>query len=221
LVNSKVNIILFGPPGAGKGTQTDNIVKFFNLYKVSAGDLLRNEIKNNTPLGKKIKSTLETGSFVSDEIINNLIREILLEKKIYNNLIFDGYPRNIDQARNLDVLLNKSKQKISCALSLNVDKDAIIKRILGRQTCIKCGLIFNKYFYPANEENHFCDPKFLTKRTDDNEDTIINRYEIYLARTLPILNFYKQQNLLREVNGMLKIDQIFEEIRSIISSLKG
>ena len=216
-----MNIIMFGPPGAGKGTQADNIVKSYNLYKISSGHLLREEIKNKSNLGIKIKSILEQGSFVSDDIINNLIRKILSDKKFYNRLIFDGYPRNLNQAKNLDSLLKKYNQKISCVLSLNVDKQIIIKRILGRQTCNNCGLIFNEYFNPATKKNHSCDPKFLDKRSDDNEEAIAKRFENYISKTLPILDFYKQQDLLHQINGLAKIDQIFVEIRAIIASLEA
>ena len=213
-------IILFGPPGAGKGTQAIKIVKNFNLHKVSTGDLLREEIKNNTDLGSKIESIMDEGTLVSDNIINDLITKILSNKKFYNRLIFDGYPRNLEQAINLDTLIKKYKQKISCVLSLNVDKESILKRILGRQTCANCGLIFNKYFHPASSKNHSCDPKFLNKRSDDNKKIIINRFETYLNKTLPILDFYKEQNLLHQINGMAKIDQIFDEICGIIASLE-
>ena len=216
-----MNIILFGPPGAGKGTQADNIVKNFNLHKVSTGDLLRNEIKNNTKLSNKIKSTIENGSLAPDDIINSLIEKILSDKKFYNRLIFDGYPRNLSQAKNLNLLLKQFNQKISCVLCLNVDRESVIKRILGRQICSNCGLIFNKYFKLAINKNHTCDPKFLSKRSDDNEKTIINRFEIYIDKTLPILDFYKEQNLLHQINGMAEIDQIFVEIRSIIASLEA
>ena len=123
-----MNIILFGPPGAGKGTQADNIVQNFNLHKVSTGDLLRNEIKNNTKLSNKIKSLIENGSLVPDDIINSLITKILSDKKFYNRLIFDGYPRNLNQAKNLNLLLNQFNQKISCVLCLNVDKKLVTKR---------------------------------------------------------------------------------------------
>ena len=215
-----MNIILFGPPGAGKGTQANNIVKDFNLHKVSTGDLLRDEIENNTDLGSKIKSILEQGLLASDDIINDLIVKILSNKKYYNRLIFDGYPRNLNQARSLDLLLKKYNEKIYCVLSLNVDKESIIKRLSGRQTCTKCGLIFNKFFYAATNINHSCDPKFLTERFDDNEKTIINRFETYLNKTLPILNYYKKQNLLHQINGMKKIDQIYEEIQGVITSLE-
>jgi len=215
-----VNIILFGPPGAGKGTQATKIVRKFNLHKVSTGDLLREEIKNNTDLGNKIKSMMDAGSLISDNIINDLITKVISNKKFYNRLIFDGYPRNLKQAKNLDSQIKKYKQKISCVLSLNVDKESIIKRISGRQTCVNCGLIFNEYYYPASSKNHSCDPKFLNKRSDDNKKTIINRFETYLNKTLPILDFYKEQNLLHQINGMAKIDQIFDEICGIIASLE-
>ena len=211
---------MFGPPGAGKGTQATKVVKKFNLHKVSTGDLLREEIKNNTDLGNKIKSIMDRGSLISDNIINDLITKVISNKKFYNRLIFDGYPRNLKQAKNLDSQIKKYKQKISCVLSLNVDKESIIKRISGRQICVNCGLIFNEYYYPASSKNHSCDQKFLNKRSDDNKKTIINRFETYLNKTLPILDFYKEQNLLHQINGMAKIDQIFDEICGIIASLE-
>ena len=215
-----MNIILFGPPGAGKGTQAAKIVKNFDLYKVSTGGLLREEIKNKTDLGNKIKSMMDQGSLIPDNIINDLIIKVLSNKKSYNRLIFDGYPRNLEQAKYLDSQIKKYNQKISCVLSLNVDKESAIKRILGRQTCANCGLIFNKYYHPASNKNHSCDLKFLSKRSDDNKITIMNRFETYLNKTLPIIDFYREQNLLHKINGMAKIDRIFDEIRGIIASLE-
>ena len=216
-----MNIILFGPPGAGKGTQSNNIVNFFKLHKISTGDLLRNEVKNNTKLGDKINLIIKKGALVSDDIINDLIVNILSDNKFYNRLIFDGYPRNLYQAKTLDILLKKYNQKISCVLCLNVDKNLIVKRILGRQICTNCELIFNEYYHPSTIKNHNCGPKFLDKRSDDNEKTIISRYETYLEKTLPILDFYKEQNLLHQINGMADIDQIFKEIQGIIASLEA
>ena len=216
-----MNIILFGPPGAGKGTQSNNIVNFFKLHKVSTGDLLRNEVRNNTKLGDKINLIIKEGSLVSDDIINDLIVNILSDNKFFNRLIFDGYPRNLYQAKTLDILLKKYNQKISCVLCLNVDKHLIVKRILGRQICTNCELIFNEYYHPSTIKNHNCDPKYLDKRSDDNEKTIIYRYETYLEKTLPILDFYKEQNLLHQINGMADIDQIFKEIQAIIASLEA
>jgi len=215
-----VNIILFGPPGSGKGTQANNLVKDFKLYKISTGDILRKEIKNNTILGNKIKPTINEGLLVSDDIINDLIKKVLFDKKVGNRLIFDGYPRNLNQARELDLLIKKDNQKISCVLSFDVDKESVIKRILGRQICSNCGMIFNEYFNPATKENHNCDNKFLHKRSDDTENTIRSRFEAYLEKALPILNFYKKQNLLHQINGMAKIDDIYKKIRGIIDSIE-
>ena len=215
-----MNIILFGPPGAGKGTQADNISKKFNLHKVSTGELLREEINKNTELGLKIKSIMAAGSLVSDDIINDLIMKIFSSKKHSNRIIFDGYPRNLSQAKSLDLLVKKHYQKISCVLSLNVDKEIIIKRILGRQVCSNCGLIFNKYFKPATKDNHECDEKYLSKRSDDYEKVIANRYETYLNITFPILEFYENQNLLHKINGDAEINVIYKEIEAIIASLE-
>ena len=147
-----MNIILFGPPGAGKGTQAIKIVKAYDLYKISTGDLLREEINKGTSLGNNIKSKIDKGLLMSDNVINDLIKNVLSNKKFYNRLIFDGYPRNLEQAKNLDVQIKSYNQKISCVLSLKVDKETIIKRILGRQTCTSCGLIFNEYFFPSTKK---------------------------------------------------------------------
>ena len=216
-----MNIILFGPPGAGKGTQSDNVANKFNFYKISTGDLLRTEINNNTVLGNKIKSRIDKGLFVSDEIITNLIINVLSNKKYYNRLVFDGYPRNINQAKSLDILLRKYKQKISCVLNLNVDKELLIKRILGRIICSKCGLTFNKYFNPPQNDMHKCEASFLMTRTDDNEKTIKNRYDTYSSQTLPVLAYYKDQKILHEIDGTCEINAIYDQICSIITSLEA
>tara|TARA_B110000014_G_C20037753_1_gene539185 strand:+ start:335 stop:985 length:651 start_codon:yes stop_codon:yes gene_type:complete len=215
-----VNIILFGPPGAGKGTQASYISKKFKLHKVSTGDLLRSEIKKKSNLGNEIKSLLDEGSLVSDKIIENLIVRILTDKNVYNRLIFDGYPRNLVQAESLHSLLEKRDQKISCVFSLKVDKETIIKRILGRQVCTNCGDTFNKYYKTLDSKVHTCNPRFLSQRSDDNESTIVSRYETYLKKTFPILEFYKNQNLLREINGDSEISLIYKEIEHIIASLE-
>ena len=215
-----MNIIIFGPPGAGKGTQSDYLVKQFSLFKVSTGDLLRNEVEKKTELGNKIKNIIDHGEFISDQIINDLIKKFLNDKKIKNRLIFDGYPRNLNQAKDLNLSLKENKQKISCVLYLEVEKEIVIKRILGRQFCSKCGLTFNIFFNPSTKDNHKCDSSFLQKRTDDTEKTVKNRFETYKDKTLPILNFYKEQNLLHKINGMAKIGEISKEIHAIISSIE-
>ena len=215
-----MNIILFGPPGAGKGTQAAKILKNFNLHKISTGNLLREEIKKETRLGKEIKPIIDRGLLISDDIINNLIDKILSNKEYHNRLIFDGYPRNLNQAKSLDSLIKKYNQKISCALSLNVDKETIIKRVLGRLICTKCGLTFNKYFNPPQKEKYDCNLNFLKTRTDDNEETIKSRLDTYIKQTLPLLDYFKEQKILHKVDGTGEIDQIYNEIRGIITTLE-
>ena len=134
-------------------------------------------------------------------------------------MIFDGYPRNLNQAKNLENLIKKHNQKISCILSLNVDLDTIIKRILGRKICSKCGNIFNEFFNPSTPSNHRCDPKFLHMRSDDNVNTIKNRFATYEKETLPILKYYEGMKLLHQIDGIMEINQIYGQIRGIIDSL--
>ena len=215
-----MNIILFGPPGSGKGTQADKIVKNFNLHKVSTGDLLREEIEKKTDLGMKIKSEIDKGLLISDDIISGIIVKILSNKKSIDNLIFDGYPRNLNQAKSLDTLIKKHNQKISCALNLNIDKETIIKRVFGRLICTKCGLTFNKYLNPPKEESHNCGLNYLKSRSDDSEKTIKNRIEIYTNKTLPILDFYEDHKILHKIDATGEINKIYEEIRGIITSLE-
>ena len=216
-----MNILLFGPPGAGKGTQADNLVKEFNFFKVSTGDLIRNEINKDNSLGRKMKSFIDVGKLVPDADINDLIEKILSNKKYFDRLIFDGYPRNSNQAKSLDSLLNKHDQKIKVVFSLKVDQKTIVKRILGRQVCSKCGLIFNTFFNKSIKEKHSCESKYLKTRSDDNEETLKERLKIYEIETSPVLNYYRGHNLLNEVDGMREIHEIYKEIRGIIRSLES
>ena len=215
-----MNIVLFGPPGAGKGTQADNLVKDFNLFKISTGDLLREEVEKGNKLGNKIKSLIDKGSFVPDNIIDDLVKNVISNKSYNSRLVFDGYPRNLNQAKKLDMLMKDNNQKISCVLNLIVNENTIFKRIIGRQICTNCKLIFNDFFNPPNNQQHKCDPKFLQKRSDDTEETLRKRFSTYNKSTLPILDYYDDQNLLTKIDGINKIDEIYKEIRQIISSLK-
>ncbi len=181
-----MNIILFGPPGAGKGTQAKYLVKKLNGFQISTGEILRSEIKNNTEIGKKIINDMDSGRFVSDEIVNDLIKNIIFDPNKKNRLIFDGYPRSLQQAKNLDLLLESSGQKIDYIFFLNVNKEIILQRIEKR--------------------------KILEKRSDDETQTILKRYDTYMKTTKPVLDFYSKNPNFKEIDGSEEIDQITKKI---------
>ena len=190
-----MNIVIFGPPGAGKGTQSKFIVKKFNLYQLSTGDLLRNEINNKTQLGSQIASIINSGELVSDKIVSNLIEKFVSNDTYKDKIIFDGYPRTLMQARNLDSLLRKYKQKIDIVLKLSVSLETVKKRILERQS--------------------------QEKRADDNEEIAIKRYQTYEKTSEPVIEYYKQSNLLKVVNGEAGISEINSEISGLMDAIKG
>ncbi len=186
-----MNIILFGPPGAGKGTQAKYLVKKLNNFQISTGDILREEIKNNSDIGKKIIDVMNDGRFVSDDIVNQLLEKQVFDPQKKNKLIFDGYPRSINQAKNLDLLLDSSNQKIDFVFFLNVNKETIIKRIQKR--------------------------KILEKRSDDELDTILKRYDTYMETTKPVLDFYSKNSNFHEIDGSDEIEQITNKIDAFIN----
>ncbi len=186
-----MNIIIFGPPGAGKGTQSKYLVKKHNLHQLSTGDILRKEITNKTNIGKKISSIMASGSLVSDDIVSELIEKIVSDIKYKNRIIFDGFPRSLAQAKILDKLIKKYDQKIDIVLKLSVTLETIKKRILERQ--------------------------YLEKRSDDNEKIAIKRYKTYEESTEPVIEYYKKLNLLKVIDGERPIDQISKEISDFIA----
>ena len=216
-----MNIVIFGPPGAGKGTQSKFIVKKFNLFQLSTGELLRNEIINKTQLGINISSTMNSGNLVSDKIVSDLIEIYISNNDFNDRLIFDGYPRNISQAENLNSLLNKFNKKIDLVLKLSVPIDIIKKRITGRSICSICGKIYNEFFNPAPINANCCSSKYLQKRSDDTLDIAISRYENYEKNIKPVTDFYKETKLLKVVNGETSIMAITKEISGLIEAVKG
>ena len=214
-----MNIVIFGPPGAGKGTQSDFIVKKYNLYQLSTGELLRQEIKNKTELGLNISSIMNSGQLVSDDIVSNLIEKYISNNTFKNRLIFDGYPRNKVQALNLKTILNKYNQKINLVLKLSVSLEVIKRRITGRSVCSICGKIYNEFFNPAPTNSDCCASKFLQKRSDDILEIAVSRYNTYEKNIEPVIDFYKEHNLLEVVNGEAQIDVISDEISSLLDRI--
>jgi len=190
-----MNIVIFGPPGAGKGTQSKFIENKFKLYQLSTGDLLRHEIKNKTKLGSEISSIINSGELVSDKIVSDLIEKFVSNDTYKNKIIFDGYPRTLIQAKNLDDLLKKYKQKIDIVLKLSVSLETVKNRILERQ--------------------------IKEQRADDNEEIAIKRYKNYEKSSEPVVDYYKQSNLLKVVNGEAGISEINSEISGLIDTIKG
>jgi adenylate kinase len=186
-----VNIILFGPPGAGKGTQAKYIVKKTKGFQISTGDMLREEIQNNSEIGKKIINDMNEGKFVSDEIVNEIIKKVIFDPNKKEKLIFDGYPRSLSQAKNLNILLNQSNQKIDFIFFLNVNKETIVKRIEKR--------------------------KILEERSDDDSNTILKRYNTYMELTKPVLEFYSKNSNFYEIDGSLEIDEITAKIDTFLN----
>ena len=186
-----MNIILFGPPGAGKGTQSKYLVNKLNAFQISTGDLLREEIKINSDIGKAINNDMKNGKFISDDIVNKLIENLISDPQKKNKLIFDGYPRSLSQAKNLEVLLKNSNQSIDLILFLNVDKETILKRLEKR--------------------------KIIENRTDDDTYTIVRRYDKYMETTQPVLNFYSENPNFKEIDGGLEIGEITRKIDAFIN----
>ena len=185
-----MNIILFGPPGAGKGTQAKYIEKKISGFQISTGDMLRDEIKKDTDIGKTIINDMNDGKFVSDQIVNKLIQKVVSDPQKQNKLIFDGYPRSLSQAKNLDLLLNNSNQKIDLIFFLNVNKSEIVKRIKKRKI----------------EEN----------RSDDDLTIILKRYDTYMETTKPVLDYYSKNPNFNEIDGTQEIDQITAKIDTFL-----
>ena len=212
-----MNIILFGAPGAGKGTQAQLIVKKHNYFQLSTGDLLRAETKKKTILGSKIEKIISKGKFVSDDIVDQILKDTITNLKFRDRIIFDGYPRTINQAKNLETILRNFDQKIDLIISLSVSKEIIKKRIVGRITCEKCNLTLNEFFNKDEIKLHPCGQDHFLRRKDDNLDTIISRFDLYNETTKPVIDFLSKNPNFHEIDGALKIDEITAKIDAFLN----
>ncbi|MEG3125654.1 adenylate kinase [Sphingomonas sp. GB1N7] len=213
-----MNIILLGPPGAGKGTQAARLMTRYGMVQLSTGDMLRAAVKAGTPTGLKAKSVMESGGLVSDDIVSGIIGERLDEADTVGGVIFDGYPRTAAQAHQLDALLQDRGRTLDHVIELEVDEDALVARIVGRYTCANCGAGYHDSFHKPKIAGvcDTCAGTEFKRRPDDNEDTVRTRMEEYRGKTAPILPIYEARGLVNRVDGMADIDQVTTAIVTIL-----
>ncbi|MCI0454508.1 MAG: adenylate kinase [Candidatus Dadabacteria bacterium] len=212
--------IIFGPPGVGKGTQAAKISQKYNFLHVSTGDILRASVKEGTELGKLAKSYMDKGELVPDNVIIGIIRERISDKDSKKGFLFDGFPRTIEQAEALDNMLSKEGQKIDSVISIELSDEEIVKRISGRRVCEKCGSMYHIIYDPPTNMG-YCNKcgGGLYQRDDDSEDVIRTRLEVYRRQTEPIKKFYKRGGILKRIDGLGTIDDVFSRIEKVLKGI--
>ena len=216
-----MNIILLGPPGAGKGTQAEQIVEAYGTVHISTGDIFRKNIKENTELGKKVKEYIDKGLLVPDELVVELVADRLMQDDVKKGFMLDGFPRTIFQAEELDKVLSKLGTKIDTVVNIEVNPDILIERAVGRRICKGDGSTYHVKFNPPKKEG-ICDTcgQALYQRHDDKEETVKNRISVYTDQTKPLIDYYKKQNNIANINGEQNIDTVFEDIKAALGSDK-
>lgn len=217
-----MRIVLIGPPGSGKGTQAKYLIEKYNIPQVSTGDLLRAAVAAQTPLGRQAKAVMDAGQLVPNDLVIGMIRERITRPDAENGFILDGFPRNLVQAEELDALLNKLGRPIDVVLQFDVDFDMLMQRMVGRQTCVSCGALFNSFTNPPMIDGR-CDQCGgpLHHRSDDNEETIDRRLRVYLTQTQPLSEMYKQQNKLHLIDAHGSIEEITKRIKSALRGMRS
>jgi adenylate kinase len=216
-----MRMVLLGAPGSGKGTQAKLLVERYKIPQISIGDLLREAVASGSQLGRQAKAAMDAGQLVSDEIVLNVIQERLMRADARKGFILDGFPRNLQQAEALDLLLNSLGRPLNLALLIAVDVDALIQRLVGRRTCLSCGQMYNVFYSPPHIEGR-CDAcgGRLRHRADDNEETIGDRLRVYETHTIPVAEYYQGQEKLRTVQGVGEIDTIFKAVVKVYEEVK-
>ncbi|MDD3042060.1 MAG: adenylate kinase [Methanosarcinaceae archaeon] len=212
-----MNIILFGPPGAGKGTQAKKLVEFYNIPQISTGDILRANLREGTKLGLAAREYMDKGELVPDEVLIGIIKNRLKEDDCENGFMLDGYPRTVPQADALAGILEEIEKPIDIVLNFEVPDEALVSRIGGRLMC-KCGASYHKTFNPPKEEG-ICDAcgAEVYQRADDTEEAVKNRLDVYKNQTQPLIDYYEKMDLLKTLDGTKDIEVVFEDIKAILA----
>ncbi|MFH5881628.1 adenylate kinase [Liberiplasma polymorphum] len=212
-----MKILLMGPPGAGKGSQSAKLVEEFQLTNISTGEMFRESFRNNEPLGIEAMKYIDKGNLVADDITNEIVRKRLLREDAERCFLLDGYPRTVAQAEALDEMLNQMNSKLTAVINITVDKEAILERMVGRRVCKKCGLSYHLSFKPPKQDG-VCDEcgGELYQRTDDQLSSVKNRLDIYENKTKPIIEYYKNRGILKNVDGMQSFDEVYQDIKKAL-----
>lgn len=216
-----MRLILLGPPGAGKGTQAAGIVEKYQIPHISTGDIFRKNIKEGTELGKKAKEYMDQGLLVPDELTVGLVTDRITQEDCKNGFMLDGFPRNVSQAEQLDAFLKENNIALSNVINIEVDKNILVSRAVGRRICKSCGATYHVEFNPPKIEGvcNVCQGE-LYQRADDNEETVSKRIQVYLDETKPLADYYAKEGILSNINGQQSIDEVFADIVTALGSEK-
>ncbi|MBC1349682.1 adenylate kinase [Listeria welshimeri] len=214
-----MKLVLMGLPGAGKGTQAEQIVEKYNIPHISTGDMFRAAMKNNTELGKKAKSFMDNGNLVPDEVTNGIVRERLAEDDAKNGFLLDGFPRTVEQAAELENILSDLGTELDAVINIEVDKDVLMKRLTGRWICRTCGKTYHEIYNPPKVAGKCdLDGGELYQREDDKKETVENRLNVNMKQTKPLLDFYSEKGKLHSINGEQDINDVFVDVEKILAS---